>query len=291
MPLRLIKELVALYHLEPSVRDVFVEGSTDRSIVAWFLQEKGRSDASVREIDLIEVPREVLDKYQLVSGNRSRVIALGKELSSRLGEAALQATAIIDNDFDRLLRKDQQCSLILYTDYTCMEMYFLRAETISKFLRVTLQRNAPDAEAALTRYRETLRELFLIRAANEALGLSLSMIDFSKCLTEVGGDFTFDRAEYLTRLLAGSNASNHRHAVLDKIEELRAVLSEDIRLSANGHDFIVMLWIDYGVLARRAGLTTESGVASALRGMAEINHFEQESLFVNLLKRTEPQLR
>src|SRR5580704_9493260 len=123
MTLRLIKELVALYRLEPTVRDVFVEGSTDRSIVAWFLQREGLANASVREIDCVEIPGDMLARYQLSGGNRSKVIALGKELGQSLGEASIQATAIIDNDFDRLLGRNQGCGLILTSDYTSMDMY------------------------------------------------------------------------------------------------------------------------------------------------------------------------
>jgi hypothetical protein len=289
MPQRLIKELVALYRLEPTVRDVFVEGSTDRSIVAWFLQKQGRATVAVREIDSVEVPAEVLARYRLSGGNRSKVIALGKELCDTLGEATLQATAIIDSDFDRLLNADHQCSLILSTDYTCMEMYFLDREILSKYFRVTLQRDAFDADATLAQYRRTLREVFLVRAANDALGLRLSIIDFDKYLTRTGGELKLDRDKYITNVLTSSGAYRHRQALLEKIEELRNQLSEDVRQSANGHDFISMLWVDSRTLARRAGLSNAFAVASTLRGMADLEILQGEALFVRLLQRTAPQ--
>lgn len=289
MPLRLIEELVALYRLEPTVRDVFVEGAADRSIVAWFLKKEGRPTATVRGIDCIEVPNDLLAKYELNGGNRSRVIALGKELSSRLGQETLQVTAIVDNDFDRLLDADQGCGLILSTDYTCMEMYYLDREIVSKYFRVTLQREEFEADVALARYRDILREVFLIRAANDALGLCLSIIDFDRCLAKDGDGFIFERDKYITNLLTSSDAYPHRQALIDKIDELRGRLSEDIRLSANGHDFIMMLWVDSRTQARRAGLSNEAAVASTLRGMVDIETLRREPLFVSLLRRTSPQ--
>lgn len=44
---RTIPELVARYILEPSLRDVYVEGSDDRALIKWFLEQHERSDYSI----------------------------------------------------------------------------------------------------------------------------------------------------------------------------------------------------------------------------------------------------
>lgn len=66
---RTIPELVAKYKLNSSVRDVFVEGQSDRKLLRWFMAAKGYDAAAVLEIDLIDVPPDMLAKYGLAETN------------------------------------------------------------------------------------------------------------------------------------------------------------------------------------------------------------------------------
>ena len=48
---RTIAELVARYELEPTLRDVYVEGRFDSAVLTWLFRERGCVDAVVYEID------------------------------------------------------------------------------------------------------------------------------------------------------------------------------------------------------------------------------------------------
>ncbi len=100
---RLIHELVTMYKLEPKIRDVFVEGSLDRSLVDWFLSAGQVKDVSVREIDSIDVPTDLVEQAGFAKNNRGRVLTLARELQSKLNAEASSIACIIDADFDYIL--------------------------------------------------------------------------------------------------------------------------------------------------------------------------------------------
>ncbi len=78
---RNIDELVALYSLEETVRDIVVEGSRDKSFISWFIDLNKLENTTIYSIDDINVSNETLDKHGLSRGsNRSRVIATAMEL-------------------------------------------------------------------------------------------------------------------------------------------------------------------------------------------------------------------
>ncbi len=102
LPRRTIDELVARYELEPELRDIYVEGHLDRSIIDWFLSRKNISDVKVYEIDTIEVPAELVEEKSVATGNKGRVIALCCELQDRI-RRTLSVMCVIDRDFDHIL--------------------------------------------------------------------------------------------------------------------------------------------------------------------------------------------
>jgi hypothetical protein len=101
LPKKTISELIALYQLEPSVVDIFVEGPDDEIIIRWYLNRVHREKLGIGiyVIDDIEVPAQVLSRYHLRVGNRSEVIGLCKEIEEQFGDQFVRATGIIDSDF------------------------------------------------------------------------------------------------------------------------------------------------------------------------------------------------
>ena len=57
---RTLDELNTLYELEPGICDVYVEGTTDKCFVDWYLRRKGHESVTVYPIDVIEVPKDFL---------------------------------------------------------------------------------------------------------------------------------------------------------------------------------------------------------------------------------------
>src|SRR5688500_15267818 len=123
LPRRQLSELLTLYELEPTLRDVFVEGPFDVSIINWFLHEKGCQDVGVYDISTIEIPDgEILNRGRKAN-NRERVIYLAEFMQNSLQPNKNQITCIVDRDFSDFLQDRRDIECLLYTDYSCMEMY------------------------------------------------------------------------------------------------------------------------------------------------------------------------
>jgi hypothetical protein len=135
---RTIPELVAKYRLNPAIREVYVEGEFDRRVIRWYLNSKHLRDVAVVRVEMVEVPAEVLAQHGLSDGQKSRVVGLGMVLSGMCGAGMAQATCVIDTDNDRILDKPAMCTCVISTDYTSMEMYFVRVSLLAKYFQVIL---------------------------------------------------------------------------------------------------------------------------------------------------------
>jgi hypothetical protein len=282
---RTIPELVAKYRLNPGVREVYVEGEFDRRVVRWYLNSKQLRDVAVIRIEMVDVPSAVLSRHALSDGAKSQVIGLGMELSTVCGAALTQATCVIDADNDRILDKPPWCNCVVPTDYTSMEMYLVRASLLAKYFQAVLGCEDLDVVDLLRQYSAILAELFLIRAANEAINLALRWISFASAYRNDRALREFDRDKFIRSLLQHSSAMGGRDQLLQEIEDLRHKLDGDIRNHSNGHDFLDLLWLDFGTRAKRCGLQNVEALSSALRGCIEEAQLDQEQMFVNLVGR------
>ena len=107
---RTIAELFARYELEPELADVFVEGTFDREILVQSLNEV-QSGYTFYEIDVIDIPQDILKKHRLSCGNKQRVIALARELSTLPDNVQYQC--LVDKDLDHWFGSLEAC--LLYT--------------------------------------------------------------------------------------------------------------------------------------------------------------------------------
>jgi hypothetical protein len=62
---RTLDELVARYVLEPDLRDIYVEGKTDKLFLEWFLRNRGIEDIAVYEIETVDISADKLFEPQL----------------------------------------------------------------------------------------------------------------------------------------------------------------------------------------------------------------------------------
>src|SRR5271154_4118342 len=101
VPRKEISELLALYALEASLFDVFVEGVRDRGIIESFLTNiTNIRRVRVYSIDAINVPGDVVRKYGYNPSNRNEVLTLCRALHERDNLIINNAVGIIDSDFD-----------------------------------------------------------------------------------------------------------------------------------------------------------------------------------------------
>jgi hypothetical protein len=279
---REITDLVAIYSMERTIREVFVEGPSDRYLIEWALRESGDRNTKVREIDVINVPSDLLIAMSFENNNRGRLLALAAEIERRLG-STMALTAIPDSDFDLILQRKHKCSLVVFTDYACMEMYFLDRATLDKFLTVILRGFPKDARRVESDVLKALQEMFLIRLADHTLGWKLDIVPFLDFCSMQDDGVEFQNKKYVVRLLIANGEASRESQFLEEIEKHRCQLSGDPRNQIHGHDFTLLLaW--YTRNHGKSGIN-QNFVERTLPGCREFASLMEETLFSTLVGR------
>jgi len=291
---RKLDELVARYELEPSLHDVYVEGLTDKSIIQWFLDESNldTKNCTVYEIDTVDIPTAQLFALGLNDSNRSRVIFLAFQLQ-RLFETSLpHVVCIADRDFDDLIGSSSiESELLLFTDYTSIEMYLFDSNIIEKFLRLAVRKDDLKAVNIIKNISPILEKMFLLRAANQSLSYGMKWLSL-KALTSCfkiskSGQIEFDSNGFVDKYLQNNNRNSNKIAFLDKVNELRNKNISEIRNKIRGHDFIdIFCWyIEHDLPKNKKGFSEPEIVLGNLLCCLDVDYLMQEELFQELTRR------
>ncbi len=284
---RTTEELITLHELEPELRDIYVEGPADLYLIKWFLDQIGKRSTAVYDISTVEIPAEMVEFYGLDNNNRDRVIVLALELEPRLGQESVQVTCIADSDFDLILNHRHDCHLLLFTDYTGIEMYLFHEGYIDKFFNLCLRGFPLYASYVLDQLSNILQEIFLIRLANKLLGLELIWMTFERCCKLSGGEIVFDADDYITRYLNKNNMLERKDEFVYTVNSWRPKLTSNPRHQMHGHDFIELLaWYlaKHGVNSK---LSHSKFVERSLFGCIKIKLLANETLFKRLINRVQ----
>jgi len=289
---RTLDELVARYELEPSLHDVYVEGLTDKSIIQWFLEKSNTENVVVYEIDTIDIPTERLVALELNNGNRSRVIFLAFELQSLFEGSLPPVICIADKDFDSLIASSHiESELLLFTDYTSIEMYLFDSNIIEKFLRLAVRKDDLKAVNIIKNISPILEEMFLLRAANQSLSYGMkwsSLKALTSCFKRSkSGQLEFDSNGFVDKYLHDNNRKSDKIAFLDKVNELRNKNISEIRNKIRGHDFIdIFCWyIEPYLPKNKKGFSEPEIVLGNLLCCLDVDYLRQEKLFQELTRR------
>ncbi|MEG4215865.1 DUF4435 domain-containing protein [Microcoleus sp. Pol14C6] len=291
---RKLDELVVRYQLEPSLNDVYVEGLTDKCIIQWFLEESNldTENVAVYEIDTIDIPTERLFELGLNDNNRSRVIFLAFELQSRVEGSLPPVICIVDKDFDNLIASSHiESELLLFTDYTSIEMYLFDSNIIEKFLRLAVRKDDLKAVNIIKNISPILEEMFLLRAANQSLSYGmkwLSLKALKSCFKRSkSGQLEFDSNGFVDKYLHDNNRNSDKIAFLDKVNELRNKNISEIRKKIRGHDFIdIFCWyIEPYLPKNKKGFSEPEIVLGNLLCCLDVDYLMQEKLFQELTRR------
>ena len=259
IPRRRVEELIFLHEYEPSIHNVFVEGTSDRAIVMFFLQQTGFEDVNVYSIDAIDLG----DKAQeITGGNRGRVVHLAQNLAASLEDALCSVTCIVDRDLDGVLgRAPLEISCLLYTDFTCMDMYFFNESALGKCLTLTWCRDDLSGRQVMDALTPVLRSLFGLRASLEQLSLQISLLDRVRCVSRDGDSVVLDLDEYVRRVANKGQVSDRCDKLKERVSAFVTEMPQDVRHSSHGRDIIQLLaWF-----LRQAGVNSEHLSDEALR--------------------------
>ncbi len=279
-----IEELVVRYQLEPSVRDVFVEGRIDRCLLQWFLAEMGFDQVTVKEIDSVEVPFELLTGPGFERSTRGLLVALAHEFKEKLGEDSVSATCVIDGDFDLILGRTYSCNPLMHTDFTSLEMYCFEEGPITKTLQLAVKGFPENATSVIRAVMGPLQDIFLLRLANFQLGLNLRFLTFEKYCSLVDRSVEFDQERYLEACLNASNLHHERERIRQQALENRSLLTSDPRIQVQGHDFFDLITWYVRRFAGFGGTKSES-IKNSLFAAVEVENLKKYNLFRSLVKR------
>ncbi len=265
-----IEELKAKFFLEPAIgNNIYVEGTTDKALLEWFLKSIGLSSHNVLLISTVEIEKDEVLKIGLKDNNRNRIIVLTNLIEENI-------IGIIDSDFYFLENQSdfQKNKNLLLTDYANFEMYLFNEKVIEKILIGFPEKRIQDINVFFQNITNILKNIFLIRYAKEKIDNSLAHVCFLKNLNITKGKINFDREKYLVKYVKSN------YGLVGKFNDFISQLNlkSDDRKMIHGHDFTKLL-------CHYLGITTgEKHAISLLYASLEISDLKEEQMFVNLLK-------
>lgn len=243
---RTVDEVISICKLEPSTKNIYVEGISDKLVIDNFLKKQKKSDISVYNIDCIDysevfagMPPE--DIKVLKESNKEKVAYLALKVENEVEKCHL--LGIIDRDLDFVNNHVKSGENLSYTDYNSMEMYLFSYDNIDALLknsfRITSNVNVDNFMKSIG---QVCRVLFYIRAYLESS--NGSMVDFKKNLSYDRKDNTcsLDIKKYISKIAQANKMVYSLDGLHKEIEEKLAKSVDDIRLEIKGHDFIKVLY-------------------------------------------------
>ena len=234
-----IDELKARYELEPTLRDVFVEGNFDSEVISMCCRACGHLDRKVYGIDNVEITSELLTKHGLSNGNKQRVIALARELANI--PLKCDYRCFVDKDLDHWFGPLENTTRLVWSEFSSIELYFFTNELLKDILLITARSKINSWDDYLESLISTLRDLYVLRLVDRELSLSLSWLPPSRCLSRAGSRIIFDLGTYTERLLNKNKKTKERGKFEKSLIKWKKVIAGDYRNFIRGHDFIDML--------------------------------------------------
>lgn len=245
-----VDELRCKYDLEPTLRDIFVEGASDRHFLELFLPDLTTSSYAVREISDVSIPKEELAAKSLCQGNRSRLIFLAEALEP---DSGMCATIVIDRDYDDIyLQYPAAAKLpnIVRTDFASIELYAYSVRPLNRLIKTMLRGFPVDASTVLDNLEPTLRKAYLFRISAMQISRGLSWVPIERCCTVLDNqELVLDEEEFIKRWLGGNAAPPSRAKLVEQMQLLKH--DGDRRCAIRGHDFSTLLYWYIGKVAKK----------------------------------------
>lgn len=239
---RTLEELLARYEFEPELRDIYVEGEFDSDMLTASLGDE-LNEHYIYSIETVDIPAEILQVYSLTSGNKQRIIALAKELESKI-EGEFNYLCLTDRDLDQWFGEMEVIRNHKWTTFSSLEMHFFTEEFLRHHLRTVCRAKIESFDNFFESFTEVLRKVFSLRCVDRELGLNLRWIPIEKCVFKNNGSLGFDFEEYISRTLHKSGMFYRLDSVKDGVERWNSNLSGDPRQFVRGHDFVQLLsWV------------------------------------------------
>lgn len=163
---RLPSAIVSALTMDRTLRNLFVEGRTDRLFIKWLLGDQ--KTCQIYEIETVNLA-------VATGGNRARGVHLANILRSELlsdDDAVERVRVFVDADFDHLDGVKPVLPLT-FTDGRSLESYFLRLSCFHKMFRLAIMNEKIDDEAVFDATVDVCTILAAIREVDRRRSLEL----------------------------------------------------------------------------------------------------------------------
>jgi len=233
-----IDELLILYKLEKNIKDIYVEGESDKYFLEWHLEQIGIIKPDIYTIDNIHIPSQALLEKGFENNNRDRIILLISYLNN--GNCLGKYKGIIDRDILCLIREFSNIENIFTTDYSCFEMYAYNIDVMTKINDVGFSHKINDN--LIPFINKMLKFSSSIRIFEKRTNISIRKMEFDKYIEYKNKSFEFKEEKYLEAFYNSRNINISYDSFLEMIFSISDELSEkDVKEYSNGHDFIAIL--------------------------------------------------
>ena len=235
-----ISELIARYTLEPSLRDVFVEGASDRVLLGRALAGLlADVDYKVYEISTVDVPAPQVLELSLKIGNKGRVVALACAIErSNVAGIEDSVVCLAYVDLDRLRDRCKQSKVLVYTTHFSFDSLLVTENTVDRMFALTFQSDLPAA-VLFNQMLPILHERVLQRAALDELEIHVSPPSLARYCRYSKGILSVDLDSFVARHLDKAAAGRRRHEVDAAVERYRArAMDEEL---AHMDDFLELV--------------------------------------------------
>lgn len=278
---RTLEEVHALYQMEPELRDLYVEGYSDKFFFEWYLAKGGIRNVTVYPIELLDIPDSVLIKHSLPTrSNKARLIALSYECAS--SGAFSRVMCIADRDFDNSCSRVQRNSCLEFTDGTSLELYALQPLVFQKFVLVALGGLSISGHELLSECISILERVYTIRVANEDLKWGMSWIPFRSYTSIKGSSLTFRETDFIRAYLQKNGRWGDRDIFINKVDEVLRSFDHDPMRRIRGHDLSELLFVVLRKLRREKRFGSPETLESCLLATVEAHDLQAFSLFRKL---------
>lgn len=236
LPRRKIDEIIVRYKLEPTLDDVYVEGSFDKRILDKAFKELSIV-RPVYEIDTVDISDEMIAKYGLTRGNKQEVLALCYELSL---PDTFAVTFFVDRDGDEYLGRMSETSGVVYSTHCDLEGAFFSSDIVHELVCDAGGVKCDAWPEMYSSIEQAVKSIFALRLALHESGFTVPNIQRS--LSKSGAGIAIDVANLLQRCALpsdeGKTIMNEAQAWKDKFDHLEA------RKFGRGHDYLQILeWV------------------------------------------------
>ncbi|MHC2478742.1 hypothetical protein [Rhizobium leguminosarum] len=239
MPRWTVADLVTRYELEPTLKDMFVEGQFDKDILSCAYDNVSVERRAMYTADVVDIEDDVFVKHGLTRGNKQKLIVLCRELADV--NQSENVRFIVDRDTDHWFGELEAGKGLLWTEYCDIETYFFEEDFVRELVVNAGKAKIEDWEKFYDSFRDTLKSLFSIRASGRESGYPLDYLDVDKFLSIKGGEIRFDSVIYIERTLHKSKFFKENKAIQLSAAQWHQKFNGDPRLFCRGHDFVVLI--------------------------------------------------